>query len=115
MRAGCRPLVAMSALAWGAHAAPVVTLALTSSASETTAGNAVTLTAAVSGATLSGSIVFTDGAVVIGTAGLKNGRATLATAPAVGIHRFAAAYRSATRNLDSGALSVVVDNALACR
>jgi hypothetical protein len=115
MRIGCRPLLAVSALVWGAHAAPVVTLALTSSAAETTVGNAVTLTAAVSGATLSGNIVFADGAVVVGTAPVRSGRATLTTVPPVGIHRYTAAYRSATRNLDSGAVNVVVDNALACR
>jgi hypothetical protein len=95
-------------------AAPVGMLALASSASVLTVGTAVTLTATVSGASLSGSVLFVDGPTILGTAPLKSSKATLTRALDVGIHRVSAVFQGAGKELDSAPVVVVVDNAAVC-
>jgi hypothetical protein len=95
-------------------AGPAGTLMLTSSATVLAGPQPVVLTATVSGVTLSGSVLFTAGPLVVGSAPLKGATATLTTTLPVGIHRLSAVYLGAGKELDSPALTVVVDNALAC-
>src|SRR3989454_575874 len=77
---------------------PATTTSLTSTPNPSIVGQAVTLTATVTPAVADalvpgGTVAFRDGATVIGTATLVNGRATLVTsALAVGTHSLTVAY-----------------------
>ncbi|WP_341922218.1 Ig-like domain repeat protein [Polaromonas sp. YR568] len=81
--------------------------ALTSSLNPGTAGQAITLTATVTGATPTGLITFKDGATTLGTATLSGGTATLNySAWTAGAHSLSAVYAGDTNNATStGALS----------
>ena len=69
------------------------TATLAASPNPAAAGTAVTLSAAVSPATATGTVQFLDGATVLGAATLNNGTASLTTsALAVGSHALKAAY-----------------------
>jgi hypothetical protein len=97
-----------------ADAGTTATLTLTASASAAVAPASVKLTAVVSGASLSGSIAFNDGAAPIGSAPIKGGKAVLAATLGVGIHRISAAYIGGGKAIASPTVSVVVDNAPLC-
>jgi hypothetical protein len=58
-------------------AATVATLKLTSSAFALVVPNTVTLTATVSGATLSGNMLFLDGPSILGSVAIKGSKAVL--------------------------------------
>jgi len=78
----------------GPAQAPIVTrTVLTSSLTTSTFGQAVTLTAAVTPSTATGTMTFLDGSTTIGTATLGGGTATFKTsALAVGSHSLSASY-----------------------
>jgi hypothetical protein len=95
-------------------AASVATLKLTSSAFALVVPNTVTLTATVSGATLSGNILFLDGPSILGSVAIKGSKAVLTTSLGVGIHRLTAAYVGTGSEIHSPTLDVVVDNSLVC-
>ena len=96
-------------------AAAGATLALATSVTTGIGPTNVTLTATVSGATLTGSIVFKDGLSTVGTAVINKSKAALTTPLGVGIHRFVAVHSSAGSEIDSPEVDVVIDNALACK
>ena len=77
-----------------APATPAVThTVLTSSVATSTFGQAVTLTAAVTPSTATGTVTFLDGSATLGTAALSGGTATFKTsALAVGSHSLSASY-----------------------
>lgn len=88
-------LCAVVALMLGAaaHAQSASTTALTASPSPAAYGQAVTLTATVSGANPSGAVTFLDGATSLGSASLNAGVATLSVSTlAVGSHTLSASY-----------------------
>jgi hypothetical protein len=69
------------------------TVALTSSANPATAGQPLTLTAAVSPAAATGTVQFLDGATVLGAVPMSGGSAALALfTPSVGAHSITAMY-----------------------
>ncbi|MBZ5625107.1 MAG: Ig-like domain repeat protein, partial [Acidobacteriia bacterium] len=69
------------------------TLALTTSGSPSTWGQAVTLTATITPAAAAGTVVFYDGATQLGSMALSGGSASLTTAQlAVGSHTLTAGY-----------------------
>jgi hypothetical protein len=108
MRQKTRVLSALAALAAGAvlamappaMAGTTTTTALVSSANPSTAGQAVTLTATVTGATPTGQVTFNDSGVDIGTAELSaSGVATLVTsALTAGDHALKATYTGDANN-----------------
>jgi hypothetical protein len=70
-------------------------------------GNSVTLTAAVSPASATGTVQFLDGGAVLGTASVSNGIAVLSfSSPAVGSHTLTAAYSG--DSLDTASTSVAL-------
>jgi manganese oxidase len=70
---------------------------LTSSANPVTQGQSVTLTAAVSPATATGTVTFYDGVTVLGTSTLNSGKATLTVSTlSAGTHSLAATYNGNT-------------------
>jgi hypothetical protein len=92
-------------------AAPVTTSTmLSASSSAITRGQAVTLTATVSGQAPGGSVQFMDGAVALGSpAALNNGVASLSTnALAVGSHSITASYAGDAANAPSVSGATVV-------
>jgi hypothetical protein len=95
-------------------AASTATLKLTSSAFALVVPNTVTLTATVSGATLSGNILFIDGLSILGSVAIKGSKAVLTTSLGAGIHRLTAAYIGTGNEIDSPSVDVVVENSLAC-
>jgi hypothetical protein len=97
-----------------ARAGSTATLALTASPETAVAPASVQLTAVVSGGSLSGSIVFSDGAGPIGTAPIKHGKAALKATLDVGIHRITAAHAGGGTTIESPAVIVVLDNPPPC-
>lgn len=88
------------------QATSVVTLS--SSPGIVVVGSTVVFTAAVGGISPTGSIVFTDGATVLGTVPLSGGTATLSTSSlALGHHTITAAY-SGDANFTAGVASVAI-------
>jgi hypothetical protein len=83
------------------------TAALVATPNPATAGTAVTLSAAVSPATATGTVQFLDGATVLGAATLNRGLASLTTSTlAAGTHSITAAYSGDANN--SGSTSAAV-------
>jgi hypothetical protein len=119
MRQKTRVLSALAALAAGAvlamappaTAATTTTTALVSSANPSTAGQAVTLTATVTGDTPTGQVIFNDSGVDIGTADLSAGVATLVTsALTAGDHALKATYTGDVNNdFSEGTLTQTVN------
>lgn len=87
--------------------ASVTSTSLIVSPSQATVGQAVTLTATVTGFQPSGSVTFLDGSTALGTATLANGEASLTVSTlAAGSHTLSATYAGDSRNLGSSAPSV---------
>jgi hypothetical protein len=83
-------------------------VALSSSANPSVSGQAVTFTATVSPSSATGSVQFSDGATVLGTAPLNNGVASFtATALAVGNHSITASYSGDANNAKSTSATLV--------
>jgi hypothetical protein len=75
-------------------------VALTSSANPSIIGQGVTLTAAISPATATGTVQFLDGATALGTATITGGSATLSLSTlSVGAHSLAAVYSGDANNV----------------
>jgi len=82
--------------------------ALSSSLNPSTAGQAVTLTAAITPAAATGSVQFLDGATAIGTATLSGGTGLLSTtALAAGSHSITAVYSGDSSYLGATSAAVV--------
>jgi RHS repeat-associated protein len=80
---------------------------LTTSPNPTLKGQVVTLNAAISGASPSGTVTFRDGTTSLGTATIAAGQATLTTKfGTVGAHTLTAAYIGDSNNLGSNSLAV---------
>ncbi|MFS2035611.1 Ig-like domain repeat protein [Polaromonas sp. CT11-55] len=95
-----------------AHAATLTTTGLSSSASIAPVGQSITLTAAVTGASPTGTVTFKDGATTVGSSALSSGVATLAISSlAVGNHSLSAEYAGDANNDPSisGGISVIVN------
>jgi hypothetical protein len=90
------------------------TIDLASSAGSVDALKPLTLTATISGATLSGAVEFRHGAFAIGSAAISGGRAILTTTLPAGIYALTAVYVGGGVNIDSAVLYQVVDNPLDC-
>ncbi len=74
-------------------------IALTSSANPSNAGQALTLTAAISPATATGTVQFLDGATALGTATISGGSATLSVSTlSAGAHSITAVYSGDANN-----------------
>jgi RHS repeat-associated protein len=94
-----------------AFAATPSSTVLSASVSTATAGQSITLTATVSGASPGGTVSFNDGAATLGTGTLAAGVATLATsALGIGSHSLSAQYAGDASNdpSASAAVSVVI-------
>lgn len=89
-------------------------MSLTSSANPASSQTAITLTATVTDANLTGNVIFMDGATLLGSAPLSNGAATLAITLSPGVRRLAAVMRSSGATADSHLLFQVVNTGLAC-
>ena len=89
-------------------------ITLTSSANPASSQAATTLTATVSDSSLTGNIIFMDGAAQLGSAPLSNGTAALAITLSPGVRRLAAVLRSSGTTADSPLLYQVVNTGLAC-
>ncbi|HEY2818020.1 MAG TPA: SBBP repeat-containing protein [Casimicrobiaceae bacterium] len=74
----------------------------------------LTLTATISGATLSGIVEFRDGRDVIGTAPITAGKAILTPSLPAGVYVLTAVYIGNGVNVDSPLLYQVIDNPLDC-
>jgi hypothetical protein len=119
MREKTRVLSALAALVAGAvlamappaSAVPTTTTALVSSANPSTAGQAVTLTATVTGAAPTGQVVFGEPGVTLGAAELSAGVATLVISSlAAGDHALTATYSGDVNNDSSvGTLTQTVN------
>lgn len=112
----CARMLLLAALAWTAvaHAQGASSTALSSSAASTTYGQALTLTATVTGSSPEGTVTFMDGGTAIGTATLSSGVAALTTSSLpVGSHTLTAAYAGDANNAasTSSALAVSVGKA----
>jgi hypothetical protein len=82
-----------AALTQTVNAKTAATVSLTSSANPSVAGAAITLTAALSPATATGSVQFLDGGTLIGTAPVVSGVASFSTSSlAHGVHSLTATY-----------------------
>lgn len=86
------------------------TTVLTASANPAALGQAIVLSASISGASPSGSVTFKDGATVLGTSPVSGGVATLGTNfSTVGSHSLTASYSGDSGNsTSSGAMTEVV-------
>lgn len=85
------------------NAKTVTTTVVTSSANPSIVGANVTFSAAVTPATATGTVQFSDGTTALGSATLTGGVATFSTtALAVGTHSIAAAYYGDANNATSG-------------
>ena len=77
--------------------APPMAVVLTATPNPATVGQTVTLTAAVSPSTSTGTVTFKDGSVTLGSAALANGTASLAASTlTAGIHLVTASYGGVT-------------------
>jgi large repetitive protein len=84
------------------------TAALAASPNPAMAGQSVTLTAAVSPATATGTVQFLDGATVLGTVPVSNGAASLSTSTlSAGSHSLTVAYSGDATNLPSTSAVVI--------
>jgi RHS repeat-associated protein len=90
--------------AW-AQTATTTTLAV--SANSSTVGQALTLTATVTGSTPTGTVTFKDGASTLAAKALASGSAALAVTPSVGSHTFTAVYSGNAGNLASTSTAVI--------
>lgn len=95
-------------------AAAAIVLTLASSASATAAPAPVTLTATVSGGTLKGTVTFKSGSSTLGTAAINKATAVLTTVLVPKIHSITAVVPASGGEIVSGAVRVIVDNALTC-
>ncbi len=87
-------------------------IALTSSTNPSTAGQPLTLTAAITPATATGTVQFLDGATALGTAAINGGSATLSLSTlSVGAHSITAVYSGDANNPGgaSAALAQIVN------
>ena len=85
------------------------TTTLTASSSSTTTGKTITLTAAVTGVSPTGTVNFKDGATQVGSATLNAGQATTTTTfSTVGAHQLTAVYAGDTNNATSTSTAVAV-------
>jgi RHS repeat-associated protein len=83
------------------------TTSLTSGINPSVAGQAVTLTASVSGYLPTGIVTFKDGAAVLGTAAISAGQATFSAAfTSAGAHSLSASYSGDANNVASGSAAV---------
>lgn len=89
-------------------------ITLTSSANPASSQAATTLSATISDPSLTGDVIFMDGATQLGNAPLSNGTATLTTTLSPGVRRLAAVMRSNGITADSPLLYQVVNTGLAC-
>jgi RHS repeat-associated protein len=90
------------------------TTVLSAAPNPVNAGQTVALTAAVSGSSPSGSVVFQEGSTTLGAAPVSNGQATLSTSFALaGSHSLSATYQGDTANAasSSDAFSLSVSRA----
>lgn len=94
--------------------APSLGMTLASSANPVSSQAETALTATVSDLTLTGDVIFMDGATQLGSAPLSSGRATLSTTLSPGIRRLTAVLRSNGTTADSALLYLVVNTGLAC-
>jgi N-acetylneuraminic acid mutarotase/sugar lactone lactonase YvrE len=111
---------AQSAVATAAYtitpSGAISTTTLSASATALTAGQTLTLTATVtatSGSTPTGTVTILNGAVILGSAQLNNGVATLTLTPAVGSYSITASYGgsvSDAASVSSPPVSVMVTN-----
>ena len=92
---------------------PVPKITVSASSVTPVFGQAVTLTAAVSPASATGSVAFTEGSVTLGTASLSGGSASISIPSlSVGTHTLTATYGGDANNAgNSGAVTVVVGRA----
>jgi hypothetical protein len=94
--------------------APSAAMTLASSANPASSQAPITLTATVSDPTLSGNVVFMDGALPLGSAPLNNGTAMLATTLPPRIHPLSAVLHGNGTTADSPLLYQVVNTGLIC-
>ena len=87
---------------------------LVSSANPIDIQKPLTLTATISGATLSGIVEFRDGRDVIGTAAITGGKAVLTPSLPAGVYVLTAVYIGNGVNVDSPLLYQVIDNPIDC-
>jgi hypothetical protein len=90
------------------------TLTIASSNTHVDAQTPVTLTAALAGGVVAGSVAFMDGVAWIGSAPLAANKATLDIALPVGIHALSAVLRVPGIAADTPTIYQVVDTPLAC-
>ncbi|HET7832321.1 MAG TPA: Ig-like domain repeat protein [Gallionella sp.] len=94
---------------WFTITAAATTIHLTASANPVRPGQAVTLTATVTGANPTGTITFKNGNTILGAASLAAGSATLAQAfNTVGDYSLMATYSGDTNNLTSASSPITV-------
>jgi hypothetical protein len=77
---------------------------LTSTPNPSSAGQSVTFSASVSasaGGTATGTVDFLDGTIIIGSANIASGKATLTTTPGQGLHPMSSTYRGDAKHLAS--------------
>ena len=84
------------------------TTSLTSSAGSATPATSLTFTAAIAGASPTGSVTFRDGATTLGTATLASASATLSRTLATGLHTITATYAGDATNSASMSTAVLV-------
>jgi RHS repeat-associated protein len=104
-------LVLLAAMAPAIAATPTTT-ALSSSAGIAPVGQSITLTAAVTGASPTGTVTFKDGAATVGSSALAGGIATLVTSSlTVGSHTLSAEYAGDANNdpSTSAGISVIIN------
>ncbi len=94
--------------------APAPAMSLVTSNDHADAQTAVTLTATLAGAPVSGSVAFMDGATTIGSAILGANKAMLSVTLPAGIHALTALLRAPGTTSDTPVLYQIVDNPLAC-
>jgi hypothetical protein len=94
--------------------APGPAMSLTTSNDQADAPAAVTFTATVAGAPVTGNVTFIDGRVAIASASLSGNRAIVNVTLPAGIHTIGALLRGAGIVADAPTLYQVVDNPLVC-
>jgi hypothetical protein len=94
--------------------APSAGMTLASSANPASSPASITLTATVSDPSLSGNVIFMDGAAQLGSAPLNNGTATLAITLSPRIHPLSAVLHGNGTTADSPLLYQAVNTGLVC-
>jgi hypothetical protein len=95
-------------------AAPALGISLMSSANPASSQASTTLTAEVADSSLTGTVIFMDGAAQLGNAALSNGTASLTTTLLPGIRQLSAVLRGNGTTADSALLYLVVNTGLSC-